>query len=281
MDFSEIDARLTATAFVSAIFLVVAFLSIKKRIKRCDAHARTVELIRKATTARIPIVKATVIHTYPHDRKAYTQGLIYHGGFLYESTGYYGKSSLRKVDPESGKVLKSHRLPDDVFGEGLTIWEKKLIQLTWKNRRIYCYDIENLELIAVEDYPHEGWGITHDGVRLIVSDGTSLLRYLDPDTLAESGSVHVTCDGEALGNINDLQFVDGNILANVWGADVIVCIDPLTGHVVQWIDAQGLLNPVHRLRTVNYLNGIAYDADNGRLFVTGKYWPRLFNVGLG
>ncbi|MRR24409.1 glutaminyl-peptide cyclotransferase, partial [bacterium] len=140
MDFPEIDARLAATAFISAIILVVACLAIKKRIQRCDAHARTAELIRKANTARIPIVKATVIHTYPHDRKAYTQGLIYHGGFLYESTGYYGKSSLRKVDPESGIVLKSHRLPDDVFGEGLTIWESKLIQLTWKNRKIYRYN---------------------------------------------------------------------------------------------------------------------------------------------
>jgi glutamine cyclotransferase len=222
-----------------------------------------------------------VVNTYPHDRAAYTQGLVMDGGTLYEGTGLNGQSSLRRVDLESGQVLHSAALDPAYFGEGVTTWNDQIIQLTWKSRLGFVYDKAAFKLLKTFNYPTEGWGLTHDGTSLIMSDGTSILRFLDPVTFQETKRITVTDQGQPVVKLNELEYVRGEILANVWQTDRIARISPETGHVIGWIDLTGLLDQAERPPSADaVLNGIAYDAGRDRLFVTGKWWPRLFEIAL-
>lgn len=230
--------------------------------------------------ASIPTYGYQVVHTYPHDRSAYTQGLVYLDGFLYEGTGLNGKSSLRKVKLETGEVVQQRPLPDQYFGEGVTDWNSQLVQLTWQGQTGFVYDRGTFDFKQSFKYPGEGWGLTHDGTHLIMSDGTSTLRFWNPGTFEETGRLPVL-DGESpVTNLNELEFINGEIYANVYQTDRIARINPATGRVTAWIDLQGLLSDADRSVAVDVLNGIAYDQKGGRLFVTGKLWPRLFEIKL-
>ena len=228
----------------------------------------------------IPIDSYRVVNRYPHDRGAFTEGLVFSNGALYESTGLLGRSSLRRVDLQTGSVLQSRALGQDEFGEGLTVYQNRLIQLTWQSHLGFVYALDSFDLLRQFSYPGEGWGLTQDGQRLIMSDGTSTLRFLDPVTLAETGHLDVRANGASVSLLNELEFVDGEIYANIWKTDRIARIDPQTGQVVGWIDLSGLISPQERPDPEAVLNGIAYDADGRRLFVTGKLWPRLFEIAL-
>jgi glutamine cyclotransferase len=225
-----------------------------------------------------PVATFQIVAEYPHDHEAFTQGLVFAGGFLYEGTGGYGSSSLRKVALASGSVLQRQDLPARYFGEGITIFEGQIIQLTWQSQVGFVYDQESFELIDTFSYAFEGWGITHDGSRLIISDGTPVLHFFDPATRKEISQI-VVCDREGpVFNLNELEYVQGEIYANVWQTDRIARIDPDTGRVAGWIDLTGLLTVEDHDEQVDVLNGIAYDALDDRLFVTGKLWPRLFEI---
>jgi glutamine cyclotransferase len=219
-----------------------------------------------------------VVNEYPHDAWAYTQGLIYHDGILYEGTGILGASSVRKVELETGQVLQQRDLAPEYFGEGITLFGDRLYQLTWRSRTGFVYAADTLEPITTFSYATEGWGLTHDGERLILSDGSATLFYLDPGTLQVIGQVQVM-DGDALVyRLNELEYIHGEVWANVFQTQWIVRIDPASGVVVGWIDLGSLLDPNDLTRPIDVLNGIAYDAEQDRIYVTGKWWPRLFEI---
>jgi len=219
-----------------------------------------------------------VIHTYPHDPQAYTQGLLYQDGHLYESTGLNGRSSLRMVDLETGSVQQRAAVPAQYFAEGLASWRSTLIQLTWQSHIALVYDRFSFRLLRTFSYKGEGWGLTEDGRYLIMSDGTATLRFFDPDTFREVRRVVVKDHGSQVTQLNELEYVHGEIYANVWHTDRIVRISPSSGRVLGWIDLVGLLPENQRSDPEAVLNGIAWDSANDRLFVTGKLWPRLFEI---
>ena len=219
-----------------------------------------------------------VIHAYPHDPQAFTQGVIYLDGHLYESTGLYGQSTLREEDLETGRVLKEVSVPSQYFAEGLTNWGNTLIQLTWKSHVAFVYDRASFRLLRTLHYPWEGWGLTQDGKHLILSDGSETLHFLNPDTLAEVRSVRVTDKGSPVKELNELEYIRGEIYANVWMTDKIARISPETGKVLGWINLAGILSAIEVRSNDAVLNGIAYDPVRHRLFVTGKLWPRLFEI---
>ncbi len=224
-----------------------------------------------------------VVQSFPHDTGAFTQGLAIVGDTLYESTGNYGQSTLRRVALQTGEVERFRRLSATIFGEGLALYDGKIIQLTWKSSVGFIYDRDTFELLRSVTYPGEGWGITYDGERFIMSDGSSTLYFRDKVTFEETGRVFVR-DGDAqVRNLNELEYVKGEIYANIWQEDRIARIDPETGRVTGWIDLEGLLASGGNEGadgTEDVLNGIAYDAAGDRLFVTGKWWPRLFQIRL-
>lgn len=227
----------------------------------------------------LPVYGYKVINEYPHDSNAFTQGLIYEHGALYESTGLYGSSSLRKVELETGTVLKIYNLDDSYFGEGITMWNNTLIQLTWLSHIGFVYiELETFQPVDSFSYSTQGWGLTHDDTCLIMSDGSSRLHYLDPQTYAEVGYVDVQADGIPVLNLNELEYAQGKIYANVWGSDSIALIEPGTGDVTEWLDLSGIMTDQHLSFQQGVLNGIAYDSENVRLFVTGKSWPALFEI---
>jgi glutaminyl-peptide cyclotransferase len=227
-----------------------------------------------------PVYGYKIVRIFPHDPQAYTQGLVFHQGVLYEGTGLEGKSSLRKVELKTGKVIRIHRLPDTWFGEGVALWREQLIQLTWKNRIGLIYDRHSFRLLKTFSYATEGWGLTHDGTHLIMSDGTDRLHFIDPQTLTEKKRVQVQDRGFPVRFLNELEYIKGEIFANVYMTDWIVRISPETGQVTGWIDLRGLLPEEDRKRGAEVLNGIAYDAQKERIFVTGKFWPKLFEITL-
>jgi glutamine cyclotransferase len=227
-----------------------------------------------------PTYTYRVVNRFPHDSSAFTQGLVVHDGVLYESTGLYGESTLRKVALETGEVLARHDVAARYFAEGLTAWQDQLIQLTWEAQVGFIYNRETFEVLRTFQYTGEGWGLTHDGTRLILSDGSEHLRFLDPETFEETGRVTVRDRGAVVSQLNELEFVRGEIFANVWQTDRIARISPETGVVIGWIDLAGL-QPAAQLTSIDaVLNGIAYDAGRDRLFVTGKLWPTLFEITL-
>ncbi len=220
----------------------------------------------------------TVVNQYPHDETAFTQGLVVADGVLYESTGLYGHSTLRRVELETGTILQQYTLPEQFFAEGLTLFDDQLIQLTWRSNRGFVYDPQSFEVLHEFTYPTEGWGITHDGSQLIMSDGTATLYFLDPATFETVGQVDVYDDGPVT-RLNELEYIHGEVYANIWQEDKIAIINPQTGHVTAWIDLTGLLD-VENPDPDNVLNGIAYDAHDDRLFVTGKRWAQLYEITL-
>jgi glutamine cyclotransferase len=218
-----------------------------------------------------------VVKTYPHDENAFTQGLVFEDGFLYEGTGLEGRSSLRKVELDTGKVLQIYRLPNEFFGEGITIFGNNIIQLTYRTNVGFVFDKGTFKQLRQFNYPTEGWGLTHNNKQLIMSDGSATLYFLDPETFKQTSSIIVRDNGVALQRLNELEYIDGKIYANIWQTNRIAIIDPDTGRVTGWLDLTGLL-PQRDINAV--LNGIAYDRINRRLFVTGKFWPKLFEIKL-
>lgn len=232
-----------------------------------------------AAAIAAPVHGYRIVHAYPHDPAAFTEGLFFQDGFLYESTGLEGRSSIRKVRLETGEVLQSRRVPSAYFGEGIVARDGRLIQLTWRNQTGFVYDLASFAPRGHFSYPGEGWALTQDRRRLIMSDGTAQLRFLDPRTLRETGRITVTDEGRPVPNLNELEYVEGLVLANVWHTDRIARIDPATGKVVDWIDLSGLSPLTGRAADPDaVLNGIAYDAKRRRLFVTGKLWPKLYEI---
>lgn len=221
-----------------------------------------------------------LVRAYPHDDKAFTEGLIWLGGSLYESTGQFGQSGLREVSLEDGGVKRSTPLAPFYFGEGVTNWGDELISLTWRNTIGFRWDRATLRQTGSFRYSGEGWGLTNDGTRLIMSDGSAELRFLDPATLTETGRLTVTDQGRPVRMLNELEYVKGEILANVWMTDRIARIDPKSGNVIDWIDIGRLTRSLKLTDYDAVPNGIAYDAKHDRLFVTGKYWPKLFEIRL-
>lgn len=225
---------------------------------------------------RAPVLEVEVVQSYHHDPRAFTQGLVMDEGRLYEGTGRYGESSVRLVDLESGEVLERENLDREYFGEGITIMGERLFQLTWRANTVMVYDKSDFRLLESFYLAGEGWGLTHDGEQLIVSDGSPVLRFLDPDSGQETRRVSVTLNGRPLSNLNELEYIDGEVWANVWYEDAIVRIDPGSGQVNSILDLSHI-NPQQRDPEA-VLNGIAVDHRNGRLFVTGKLWSRLYEI---
>jgi glutamine cyclotransferase len=231
--------------------------------------------------AEIPVYGYKIVHVYPHDTAAYTEGLFYKEGYLYESTGQTGESTVRKVELKTGKVVQRYNVPPHYFGEGIVDWKNRLVQLTWQSQIGFVYDLASFKLQRSFAYPGEGWALTRDSQSLYMSDGSAVLRILDPESLRTTGSILVTADGVPVTNLNELEWVKGELYANVWLTHRIARIDPVSGHVVGWIDLSGLLD-INQLPDPgnDVLNGIAYDARHDRLFVTGKRWPKLFQITL-
>ena len=219
-----------------------------------------------------------IVNVYSHDDTAFTQGLVFDNGILYEGTGLFGKSTLRRVQLETGNIEQIFLLPDNYFGEGITVFEDKIIQLTWKSGKGFVYDRSSFELLQTFEYSTEGWGITHNGSSLIMSDGTSTLYFLDPVNFQIISRIEVF-DDEPINFLNELEYIDGRVYANVWQTDMIAIIDPETGKVIGWIDLTGI-NDSEKQDINDVLNGIAFDKDGDRLFVTGKRWPKLFEIKL-
>jgi glutamine cyclotransferase len=232
-----------------------------------------------AAPSATPVYSYEVVNTYPHDTSAFTEGLFYLDGFLYESTGLEFQSSLRKVRIETGEVVQRHDLPQQYFGEGIVNWKDRIIGLTYRTEVGFVYGLADFAVQRQFSYRGEGWALTQDGTRIYMSDGTPQIRLWDPETLQETGRITVTDEGQPVKFVNELEWVKGEIFANVWQTERIARIDPATGKVNGWIDLTGLLSAAERARgDIDVLNGIAYDAQRDRLFVTGKKWPKLFEI---
>lgn len=245
----------------------------------CAALALGLAVAVQAAPA--PVGGYQVVRAYPHDANAFTQGLFYRDGFIFESTGLRGRSFIRKWSLETGAVEQERLIDSRYFGEGIVDWKNKLYELTWTDELGFIYDIDSFEKLGEFSYPGEGWALTRDDKRLIMSDGTAFIRFLDPDTLKETGRIEVTDDGVPVRNLNELEWVKGELLANVWQTTRIARIDVKTGKVLGWIELAGLLKEAGVTgQRDDVLNGIAYDAGTDRLFVTGKLWPKLFEIKL-
>ena len=234
-----------------------------------------------ASRAAVPVYRVDIVHIYPHDPSAFTEGLFYLNGFLYESTGLEAHSTIRKVRIETGAVVQKLDIPAQYFGEGIVNWGGRLISLTWKSHVGFVFDLATFKLQKEFHYEGEGWALTQDGKQLIMSDGTSELRFINPNTLKETNRIQVTLEGKPVLNVNELEWVKGEIFANLWGTNWIARIDPRSGQVVGLINLAGLLSPSDKVQGPDsVLNGIAYDAKGDRLFVTGKNWPKLLEIRL-
>jgi glutaminyl-peptide cyclotransferase len=249
-----------------AIFLILGFSPL-------SSDFRAQEL----TAGRTPIYRYQVVRAYPHDPQAFTQGFVYVDGFFYEGTGLHGRSSLRKVDPASGRILKRIDLPSAFFGEGVTVVGSRIVQVTWQSQVGFIYDKKTFRLLKQFHYPHEGWGITHDGKRLFLSDGTSLLHILDPKNYRELARLRVYDERGDVPGLNELEYVRGDIYANIWPTNRLAVINSRTGQVKAYLNLAGLLSE-QEAQGVDVVNGIAYDDRADRLFVTGKFWPKVFEI---
>jgi glutaminyl-peptide cyclotransferase len=242
----------------------------------CLASAAFLGAAAPATAA--PVFSYKIVRDYPHDPNAFTQGLEYRDGFLYEGTGLNGRSSLRKERLETGQVLERVDIAPEYFGEGITVLGAEIFQLTWQSHTGFVYGRASFHVQRRFSYPGEGWGLTNDGRKIYMSDGSAAIRVLDPRTLTEKRRIQVRDGGAPVTELNELEWVEGEILANVWQTDRIARISPATGQIAGWIDCSGMLPSVFRTSSDAVLNGIAYDARTKRLFVTGKLWPRLYQI---
>ena len=248
------------------------------------AAALAASILGSSAPPAIPEYSYKVVHVFPHDGKAFTEGIFYQDGFLYEATGLSGHSSIRKVRLETGEVVQRRTVPRPYFGEGIVAWKDRLIQLTYTTQIGFIYDLASFKPQGTFHYSGEGWSMTQDGKHIIMDDGTPEIRFLDPKSLKEVNRISVTATGEPVENLNELEWVKGEIYANIWHSDRIARINPADGKVVGWIDLAGLLPQSDLLPgaegSEQVLNGIAYDSKRDRLFVTGKYWPKLFEIQL-
>lgn len=263
--------RSNASLLILALLVLLALLCFLQSVLAAQANLNSVD------AGRVPICGFEVIRTFPHDSSAFTQGLAYDCGALYEGTGGYGQSTLRRVDLRSGSVLQQTRLNSTFFGEGVAVCNDRIVQLTWKSGIGLVYDKQNLTQIGEFRYPTEGWGITSDGKRLIMSDGTETLHFLDLETFEELGWLKVKAAGVPVQGLNELEYIKGEIYANLWPTNWIAIISPQTGEVLRTVNLSGILQK-NDARGVDVLNGIAYDPEGDRLFVTGKLWPKLFQI---
>jgi len=263
------NSRLAIYIAVAAIALILVLLWGRGTIRR--------DLL---ISTEAPVYTYRVINEYPHDPGAFTQGLSYDDGYLYEGTGRRGRSSLRKVDLVTGEVVEMRRLPGRLFGEGIATWDGSILQLTLRARKGFVYSRDTFEVEREFTYSTQGWGLTFDGHKFIMSDGTSALFFFETESFARVGQVIVKDGRRAILGLNELEYIKGEVWANVWRTDLIARINPSTGEVTGWIDLSGLLSHADRSDSTDVLNGIAYDAENGRIFVTGKHWPRLFEIQL-
>ncbi len=274
--------------FYFLILIAVLTMACSETSNNANANSLSVNKTNTANnvSAKIPEYTYEIVNTYPHDAKAFTQGLIFHNGFLYEGTGgsrargdnFY--SSLRRVEPETGKVLQKFDLADDYFGEGITILGDKIYQLTWRERTAFVYDVNNFNLLRTFGYAGEGWGLTDDGANLIMSDGTHIIRFVNPENFETVRTIAVLDEkGKPLMNLNELEFIKGEIWANVWEDSKIVRIDPANGKLLGIIDLKKLAEEQRKSSpNADVLNGIAYDEATDRIFVTGKKWAKLFEI---
>jgi glutamine cyclotransferase len=247
-------------------------------IKSFSSIVALLLFVAPAHASDLPICGYEVVHSYPHDQQAFTQGLLYRDGHLFESTGLKGQSTIRKVRLEDGEILAKVELPPTVFGEGLTDWKSRLISVTWRSGEGFQWDIGTLQQTGTFKYSGEGWGLTNDGMSLILSDGTPTLRFIDPENMQVTRTISVTVNDRPIANLNELEWVNGEIFANVWQSNFIVRIDPANGKVKAVIDLTGLHEEFTTQGNEDVLNGIAYDNAKDRLFVTGKNWPKLFEI---
>lgn len=232
------------------------------------------------SSQEVPTYTFEVVNSWPHDCKAFTQGLIFDHDLFLESTGQYGESTLRRVEPATGKVLKKIKVPKEYFAEGIALFQGKIFQLTWESHKGFIYDAESFEQLGEFTYDGQGWGLTGDGHSLIMSDGTNRIRFLDPVSFKVERKISVYNDGQPVSQLNELEYIKGEIYANIWHSDRIARIDPANGKITGWIDLAGLLPSKGDCQQAEVLNGIAYDETSDRLFVTGKLWPKVFEIRL-
>jgi glutamine cyclotransferase len=262
---------------VYALAAIAIAVNGSSAIQRVGSSALTPTIDRSQETTQVPTLGVKLLRSYPHDPHAFTQGLEYYRGYLYESTGIAGQSTLRKVALITGQVIQKVSLPPEYFGEGLTIFRGKIYQLTWLSKKGFVYDLRSFRQIGEFPYEGEGWGLTHDDKSLIMSDGTNKIRYIDPVSFAVTRSIEVYTGGQGVVNLNELEFIRGEIWANIWHFSRVARIDPRSGQVIAWIDLGAIVaQEPHREEAV--LNGIAYDSAGDRIFVTGKNWTKLFQI---
>jgi glutamine cyclotransferase len=265
---------------VSALLLCIAVSATGFSCRTENGSAPGDNKASASVNADAPVYGFEVVNVWPHDTKAFTQGLIFHDGVFYESTGQIGASTVRKVEPATGKVLQKIDVPPPHFGEGLALLNGKLHQLTWSTNKAFVYDVATLKKVGEFHIDGEGWGLTEDGESLILSDGSNEIRFLDPTTYAIKRTIKVFDKGQPLREINELEYIKGEIYANIWHKDRIVRIDPKNGAILGWVELKGILPTVSSLDDEAVLNGIAYDEVSDRIFVTGKLWPKLFEIRL-
>lgn len=265
-------ARFMARIFTHRLALALLFVALGQSLLGQSP--------RHDHSSTVPQYTFKIIQTFPHDPAAFTQGLVFHNGFLYEGTGLKGRSSLRKVRLGTGEVVQEADLSPEFFGEGITIFKDEIVQVTWQSHVGFVYNLTDFHRLRQFSYPGEGWGLTTDGREIFMSDGTPEIRVLDPATLAEKRRFTVHDGNSRIKELNELEFVEGEIYANIWQTDRIARISPRNGELLGWIDLKGLLSPVYRLAPGAVLNGIAYDSERKRLFVTGKLWPKIFEIQL-
>jgi glutaminyl-peptide cyclotransferase len=264
----------------AAMILGLAFFSYKLFRSSSSTPLSRPNANQSAANALAKLDTYEIVNSYPHDPEAFLQGLVWYDSGFYESTGLEGRSTLRRNEFPSGKVIKSVSLASDLFGEGLALVGDRLVQLTWKTHRGFVYDRESFKLLREFKYDTEGWGITYDGRNLVMSDGSSTLLYLDPENFQLVRHLNVTWNGRPQDNLNELEYIEGEIWANIWQQDYILRIDPKTGNVKSYLDMKNLFPPQLRTGNENVLNGIAYDPKTKRIFVSGKLWPRIFEIRL-
>ena len=262
----------------AAVLLVFGLVTLPARGSAIAAETTAGSGHGPAPTLYAPVQQIRIVQTLPHDPAAFTQGLLCSGGFFYESTGLYGKSTIRKVDILTGRVLHQAPLEPEYFGEGLAEWRGRLVQLTWKTHRGFVYSMDSFAREIEFTYPTEGWGLTHDAASLIMSDGTSRLYFLDPESFREKRQLGIMDGPDPVTNLNELEMIHGEIWANIWKQDLIARISPESGKVIAWLDLSGLRDELPLVQQIDVLNGIAYDAEKDRIFVTGKLWPKVFQI---
>lgn len=270
-EYNAIDIPTSNLPVGNNTFKVEVFLSNGKK----ESHYQSLKFLSDTQPKQLTV---QIVETYPHDPNAYTQGLFYENGFLYEGTGKKGRSSLRKVELETGELVNSHSLPNEYFGEGIAAINGKIIQLTWTSKTGFVYDKDGLKLLNKVKYPTQGWGLTTDGERLIMSDGTSTIYFLDPENFNEISRIKVYNHKGPVEDINELEYINGRVYANIWQESYIISFDPKTGKVLEKIDCSKLVPEQYKNDKDNVLNGIAYDQENQRLFLTGKRWGKVYHV---